>query len=230
MHWRSAEMKGTVVFLLFIAVAFPVSAQLEFLAPSTGKKLFYEVEYTSPMGNGEFYLTMISGNKAGNMVCDITFYADSLFSEKYSVSSVTYRDSADFYIVKAKDIVAFLMPSLSGLKQSGEGGEATFPKNPAPGERYGGTSVRLEGFMENMPVAMDILLGETVVHSPGLVTVPAGTFEAMKVTNESEVNLLSSPQKLYFTIWYEKGLGPLLYTVSSMEGLMRTECRLVRFQ
>ena len=84
--------------------------------------------------------------------------------------------------------------------------------------------------MENMPVAMDILLGETVVHSPGLVTVPAGTFEAMKVTNESEVNLLSSPQKLYFTIWYEKGLGPLLYTVSSMEGLMRTECRLVRFQ
>lgn len=93
-------MKGTAVFLLFIAVAFPVSAQLEFLAPSTGKKLFYEVEYTSPMGNGEFYLTMISGNKAGNMVCDITFYADSLFSEKYSVSSVTYRDSADFYQIQ----------------------------------------------------------------------------------------------------------------------------------
>lgn len=228
MHWRSIDVMKRILAFLFMAIAaLPLRAQLEFLAPSMGKKLFYEVEYTSPMGNGEFYVVMVSREEDGKMVCDITFHTDSLFLEKYSVLSVTYRDSADLYIVNTKDIMAFLMPNLSGLKQVGTGGEVMFPKITEPGERYKGSSVKLQGMMDNMAVTMDVNLGEIVVHPSEPVEVPYGKFNAMKVTNESEISLLNSPQKLYFTIWYKRGLGPLRFSVSSMEGLMKIDIALL---
>ena len=81
--------------------------------------------------------------------------------------------------------------------------------------------------MENMAVTMDVSLGEIVVHPSEPVEVPYGKFNAMKVTNESEIILLNSPQKLYFTIWYKRGLGPLRFSVSSMEGLMKIDIALL---
>ena len=165
MPWRSIDvMKRIFAFLLMAIAALPLRAQLEFLAPVFGKKLLYGVEYTSPMGNGEFYFSLASERRGGTPVCDIVFYEDSLLTLEYSSSSITYRDSAEYYLIGAKDIIAFLLPNISGLRQTEDGSEVAFPKITAPGDIYEGSSVKLLGTMGNMAVTMDVSLGEIVVH------------------------------------------------------------------
>lgn len=213
--------------LIFFALSVPLPSQPEFLMPPLGKRQFYRVDYTSPMGEGEFYLSLESKKRGESFSCNIKSFEDSLMTMEISSSSLICRDSSGYYILKAGDLIMLLLPTISGLSRAGEEKELLFPKNTRPGERYGGTTVTLRGEMEKMDVILEVKLGEIVVNPPEPLTLGYGRFNAMKVTNSSEITLLGSPQRLYFTIWYTREQGPLRFSVSTMEGLMQIECTLV---
>lgn len=220
-------IKRTVLSLIFFALSVPLFAQPEFLMPPLGKSQLYRVDYISPMGDGEFYLTLESQKRGERFSCNIKSFEDSLMTMEISSSSVSCRDSSGYYILKAGDLMMLLFPSISGLSRRGGEKELVFPKTTRPGERYRGTAVTLQGELDKMDVILEVKLGEIVVNPPESLTLGCGRFNAMKVTNSSEITLLGSPQRLYFTIWYTKEQGPLRFSVSTMEGLMQIECTLV---
>lgn len=207
----------TWALCLFAGAAF---AQMMF--PQEGKILEYSMSVKSPMGNQDGVAKQSVKSRTADQVVVLT-------EAMNNVLEIPYKTADQNVSISLKELLASSMgQSGAQLEVVESSGDIMYPFDFVVGKEYEGATAKIKGKIQGMDLTIDMSMENRKAEAKESVTVPAGTFECIKVVEELVMKFMGQEQITETATWYAPGVGMIKQTTSAMNGMMNSVTELTK--
>ncbi len=206
----------TLAVCLFAGAAFAQS-----IFPGEGKVLEYSAVVKSPMGEQKMDIKQYVKEKSGDKVTVVTETAGKEMS-------IDYKIDGNKIIIPLQEIMASSLAQMGNFEVVETTGDIVYPYDFEPGKEYDGAKMKIKANVQGMEMVMGLSMENRRSEGKESVTVPAGTFDCIKVVEEVVVQVMGQEQVTEITTWYAPGTGPVKQFTNSMNGMVTNTMELVK--
>lgn len=206
----------TLALCFFAGASF---AQIMF--PAEGKIMEYSATVTSPMGDQKMDIKQYVKSREGDKIVLTTETALHTFDIKYTLSG-------DKVTIPLKELMSSSLGQMGNFEVLESSGDITYPMDFEPGKTYDGGTMKIKATVQGMEVTMNLSMENRQAVGKESITVPAGTFECIKVTEEMVIQVMGQDQVSEMTSWYAPGTGLVKQFTSSMNGMVTNTMELTK--
>lgn len=207
----------TLALCLFAGAAF---AQVMF--PQEGKVMEYSMKVKSPMGDQDLTAKQYLKSKTATEAVVVT---DAMGQNMETV----YTLADNQVTLSLKNLLASSMGAAAGSLEVVEGtGLLVYPFELEVGKEYEPITAKIKGNMQGMELSMDLSMENRKAEAKESVTVPAGTFECVKLVEELVIKVMGQEQITETTSWYAIGVGLVKQTTNALNGMVANTMELTK--
>ncbi|MEG0517907.1 MAG: hypothetical protein RR555_03430 [Bacteroidales bacterium] len=214
-------MKKLFFIMAICLCAGAMFAQSNSIFPQEGKVMEYSAAVKMPTGEQKMEIKQFIKSKDGDNLVITTQTGGKNIDIQYKIAG-------------AKIIISFQEMMNSALAQMGKvevtevSGDLAYPLTLEPNKQYDDVSMKIKGTIQGMEMTLSISMENRRAEGKESITVPAGTFECIKVLEENVVQVMGQDQISEITTWYAPGIGMVKQYTNSMNGMVTNTMELVK--
>lgn len=214
-------MKKIFFTLALCMCAGAMFAQSNSILPQQGKVMEYSAAVKMPTGEQKIEIKQFVKSKDGDNVVITTQTGGKDLD-------VQYKISGEKIIISFKEMMNSALAQMGKVEVTEVSGDLSYPLTLEPDKQYDGVSMKVKGNIQGMDMNLEILMENRRAEGKESVTVPAGTFECIKVIEENVVRVMGQDQISEITSWYAPGTGMVKQYTNSMNGMITNTMELVK--
>lgn len=196
-------------------------AQSNSIFPQEGKVMEYSAAVKMPTGEQKMEIKQFIKSKDGdNMVLTTQTGGKDI--------DVQYKIAGEKIIISFKEMMNSALAQMGKVEVTEVSGDLAYPLTLEPNKQYDGVSMKVKGTIQGMEMSLSISMENRRSEGKESITVPAGTFECIKVMEENVVQVMGQDQISEITTWYAPGIGMVKQYTNSMNGMVTNTMELVK--